>query len=115
MTHRRFEKILSRSSTETDDSSGDDYIPSNDKSDDTSENFNSDSSADDGNNSITSDQVSEDSDSNNLPARENLKVILSKLWEVSELVRENDDDLFIAPDVAEFAEIDLTHSQAFTS
>jgi hypothetical protein len=105
MTHRRPEEILIKASTEIDDGSGNDYIPSMEECDDTSENFSSDSSADGGDDSINSDQVSEDSDSDDLPPGESLKVIPSKLWEVSELVNENDDDLFIVSDMAKFAEI----------
>jgi hypothetical protein len=114
MAHRRLEDILSRASTETDGSSENDPIPSIEESDDTSKNFSSDPSARD-DDSISSDQVSKDSDSGNLPGGESLKGILSKLWEVSELVGENDNDPLILPDVAEFAEIDLAQSEAFTS
>jgi hypothetical protein len=53
MTHRRLEEILSRASTETDDNSGDDYILSIEESDETSGNFNSESSADGGDDSAT--------------------------------------------------------------
>jgi hypothetical protein len=111
MTHRRLGEILS---TETDEDSRDDYIPLIEESDDTSQNFSSDSNADGGDDSISCDQAREDSDSDDLPPRESLKIILSKLWEVSELVGENDDDSFIVPDMAEFAEIALTHREAFT-
>jgi hypothetical protein len=113
MTHRRPEEILIRASTEIDDSSRDDYIPSMEESDNTSENFSSDSCADGNAGGISSGQIIDDSDSDDLPPGESLKIIPSKLWEVSEFVNENDNDLFIIPDVTEFAEIDLTHNKAF--
>jgi hypothetical protein len=99
MTHRRLGEILSRASAETDENSGDDYIPSIEESDNTSENFNSDSSADSG---------------DDLPMPESLKGLLSKMCNVKELIGEK-DDMFIVPDVAEFAEIGRAHSEALTS
>jgi hypothetical protein len=59
--------------------------------------------------------VSENSDSDDLPPGESLKETLFILWEVSELGDANDDTLFVVPDGAEFAEIDLRHSEAFTA
>jgi hypothetical protein len=115
MTHRRLEEILGRASTETEDSSDDDYIPPVAESDEDSDNSSSDSSAHGDSDSVSADHASEDSDSDDLPPEESLKQTLSILCEVSELGGANEDTLFIVADGAEFAEIDLRHSEAFTA
>jgi hypothetical protein len=115
MTHQRLKEILSRASTETEDSSDDDYIPPVAESDEDSDNFSSDSSAHGDSDSVSADHASEDSDSDDLPPEESLKETLSILWEVSELGDANGDTLFVVSDGAEFAEIDLRHGEAFTA
>jgi hypothetical protein len=115
MTHRRPEEILSRASTETEDSIDDDYIPPVAESDEDSDNFSSDSSVHGDSNSLSTDHVSHNSDSDDLPPEGSLQETLSILWEVSELGGVNDDTLFVVLDGVEFAEIDLRRSEAFAA
>jgi hypothetical protein len=96
-THQRLEKILSRASTKTEDSSDNDYSPPVAESDEDSDNCSSDSSAHSDSDSVSADRASEDSDSDVLPPGESLKETLSILWDVSEMDGADDDTLFVVP------------------